>query len=148
MKTNLASCGFALLVVGLNWHSTTTVQSDAGTTRTTFDGAGFVCVFCLAALFFLSRSIYKGCRRCLDEGIRVPFSAQLLNLWPCLLLLLMLGCSLVGYTHSAIDGTITTVQQGFGSDQSALALVLAVLTIVAFQFRSRLLPYFRAGQQT
>jgi hypothetical protein len=145
MNVNVLCSAFAIAVVAVNWYSTTITTTAAHTTRIELDGAGLVVVCCIIALFFLTRSIYKRIRICLEEGIRISSSVRLLHLWPCLLLLPLLVHSSSSYTDNGPGGAIITHIRGFGSDQSAEALFLAALTIAAWQFSSGLSGWIHAA---
>jgi hypothetical protein len=135
MKAPILSAAFAAFVVAANWHSTTIYERTHGTTRTSFDGAGLVVICCLVALLFFSHSIYRSFRLCLERGIRIPLSVQLIRFWPCLLLTPLLLRYSVSITAPNSAGVIVTHDWGFGSDFSVYALVLAAITIAAFQLR-------------
>jgi len=142
----LLCTGIAALVSAVNWEYSTVTKTGNLTTSTAFDGAGFVVLAGVIALFFLSRSIYKSLRFCLDKGIRVPSSIRFFNFWPCAFLVPMLVHFQVSSTQTLSSGETITHSKGYGSDLTTQAIILTVLTIAAIQFSSGLSYFLRNGQ--
>jgi hypothetical protein len=134
MKSTLLSCALALAAVAANWQSVKVYESAARTTQISLDGAGFIVLFCIVALVFLSRGLYKQIRHCLDQGIRIPHQARFIQFWPCFLLVPLLVRWSSSYSETTPEGARLTHSYGYGSDLSAYALLLCVLTIIVFQF--------------
>lgn len=134
MKSPILSCALALAAVAANWQSVKVYEYATRTTKISLDGAGFIVLFCIAALLFLSRGLYKQIRHCLDQGIRIPYETRLIQFWPCLLLLPLLVRWSGSYSESTQEGARLTHSFGYGSDLSAYALLLCALTIIVFQF--------------
>lgn len=150
MKTSIvaASSLFALFCSAINWHYLTVSEKAKGITRLNLDGASIVLILCIILLIFLTRSIYKSIRICLDQQTRIPKGVKFINSEPCLLLLPMI---LITWNSSSsttsAEGVLKTVSYGYGSTLSLYAAVAAALAILAYQLAVGIYPYRRHASQ-
>jgi hypothetical protein len=139
---------FALFCSAINWHHLTITEKPNGITRMNMDGASVVLVLCIILLTFLTLSIYKTIRICLDQQIRIPKSMKFINSEPCLLLIPMI---LISWNSSnsttSAEGVLKTVSYGYGSTLSLYAAVAAALTVLAYQLAVGIYPYRRHASQ-
>ena len=150
MKTSVlvVSSIFALICSAANWHSLSVYEKAHSTTKVDWNGAGIIILLSIVLLFFLTRSIYKSIRVCLDKGIRIPRRIKFINWGPCLLLAPMI---MIGWGASSSEtlsgGILYTHSFGYGSETSFYAVFVAALTILAYQLAAGLYQYRSKTEQ-
>lgn len=132
---------FATIAVLINWHysvaSTTLLEHGKSSSTMVFSGAGLVSLFCFIAIIVLGRRLYRRIRTYLAAGTRIPSEAKLVDLNPCLILILLFLQFSSSETFSE-GATTTTTSWGYGSDQAVAALLLGVGFIIIFQTNANL----------
>lgn len=132
---------FATAAVVLNWHYTKTSVHEGTTISWNIDGAALISLFCIVALFFLGRRVYRQIRLLLETGTRVSSGIRFIDWGSCAILLLLLIRIGGSYGITNTQGWNVSVGYGYGSDASFLAMILAAATIVAYQIHAGLLAF-------
>ena len=121
------------------------MTSATSSRQMALDGSVPASLFSLAALFFLGRAIYRMVRHYLADGIRAPKRARFVEWWPCLFLFPMLIRYAGGETHTKNEGYEILTRWGYGSEASAVAIILSISVIALFQICAGLSGYDKGG---
>ena len=133
-------------VIGLLWMTNFVYDYQTGPYAFHFIRPGVVAVlFCVIALFLLSRRCYRLTRHILNEGVRVPAEMRLFSWLPLLWLFPVMFSWRTVEVTTDMAGELVMLRQGIGSGIAWLVVPLGAGVLILIQVRNALEDLHRDG---